>query len=580
MIPWHRDYTADIKKLKFESDQGIRFPQTALVKFHVKEREQPIVELLGHLSEKELYEAIDRGEAINLDQCYVEKFSLRDYRLTRNMDLREKIVIKGFTARNTLFGGQSCLDFSYAIVEGEEFSLEGSWMTHGDLCFEAACFRNERTIFHNTRFPDGHLNFKNVRFEASETSFKNARFGEGDKDFQYLSTTRGNLNFINADFSSGNVNFINANFGSGNVSFKVARFGKGRVDFHFSGFKSNIISFERCEFGEGRVDFRTVEFGSARVNFNRSVFGDGEVTFDECGLDGGKFSFKRVVFGSGNVGFEELLFENVDASFERTSFGSGRLSFYRSLFGNLSLAKCHLDGFVDLRVKEALSIDLNETVVRDILDIHPIDFQSEIKTISLAGMRLMGRIYIDWKQSRVKQLIYHQEHTGHRVKAEQFRILKENFQSQGLYSFEDKAYVEFKRNESKAELQDAVKSNPWSALWHYPQYFFKLALFDRAGLYATSPVRVLFTMLTSFIFFSLLYYVLMIGGSGDIIASVDDHLNNMPRAFYHSAITFLTIGYGDHYPFGSIRWVSAIEGFFGLFLMSYFTVAFVRKVLR
>jgi hypothetical protein len=54
----------------------------------------------------------------------------------------------------------------------------------------------------------------------------------------------------------------------------------------------------------------------------------------------------------------------------------------------------------------------------------------------------------------------------------------------------------------------------------------------------------------------------------------------MARAFYHSAITFLTIGYGDHYPYGSIRWVSSMEGFFGLFLMSYFTVAFVRKVLR
>jgi hypothetical protein len=61
---------------------------------------------------------------------------------------------------------------------------------------------------------------------------------------------------------------------------------------------------------------------------------------------------------------------------------------------------------------------------------------------------------------------------------------------------------------------------------------------------------------------------------------VDDHLSMVARSFYHSAITFLTIGYGDHYPFGAVRWVSAIEGFFGLFLMSYFTVAFVRKVLR
>ena len=35
-----------------------------------------------------------------------------------------------------------------------------------------------------------------------------------------------------------------------------------------------------------------------------------------------------------------------------------------------------------------------------------------------------------------------------------------------------------------------------------------------------------------------------------------------------------------HYPYGAVRWVSSLEGFFGLFLMSYFNVAFERKILR
>ncbi len=52
------------------------------------------------------------------------------------------------------------------------------------------------------------------------------------------------------------------------------------------------------------------------------------------------------------------------------------------------------------------------------------------------------------------------------------------------------------------------------------------------------------------------------------------------KAIYYSAITFLTIGYGDYYPLGASQWLAGIEGFIGLFLMSYFTVAFVRKVLR
>ena len=125
-----------------------------------------------------------------------------------------------------------------------------------------------------------------------------------------------------------------------------------------------------------------------------------------------------------------------------------------------------------------------------------------------------------------------------------------------------------------------MKEKPFFAIYKYPLYWFKLGLFDRAGLYATSPVRVLITMLTCFVVFSLVYYFMLLWSPADIIASVDDQLSMMARSFYHSAITFLTIGYGDHYPYGAVRWVSAIEGFFGLFLMSYFTVAFVRKVLR
>lgn len=580
MIPIHREYKVEIKKLKFESERGIGYPHTALIHFYLHEKEQPMVELMGHMEEMEIYKQIDRGETIILDNCFIEKFSLRDYRLTRNLDVREKIVIKGFSAKNALFAGGANLDFSNAVFEGEEFSLEDSWISKGEVSFESARFKTNRSVFHNTHFPEGYLNFKNVSFESEEITFKNSNFGKGEKDFQYLRIERGNLNFINADFSEGNVNFINSEFGKGDISFKVARFGAGKVDFHFATFKSKIISFDRTEFGDGRVDFRTVDFGTGRVNFNRARFGDSEVNFDECNMESGKFSFKRAFFGFGDISFDQMFFENIDVNFERTMFGSGKLSFYKSQFKSLSMKFCHLDGYVDLRVSKSQSIDLSSTVIRDIIDMNPHEFRSELESISLAGMRLIGRIYIDWNLSGVKQLIYAQEGANHRIKAEQFRLLKENFQTLGHYSDEDRAYVEFKRNEAKAELSDSLLKNRWRSIYNYPLYIFKLLLFDRAGLYATSPVRVLVTMLTTFVLFSIIYLLLIVNSSSDIISTVDDQLSNVSRAFYHSAITFLTIGYGDHYPSGSIRWVSSLEGFFGLFLMSYFTVAFVRKVLR
>jgi len=40
------------------------------------------------------------------------------------------------------------------------------------------------------------------------------------------------------------------------------------------------------------------------------------------------------------------------------------------------------------------------------------------------------------------------------------------------------------------------------------------------------------------------------------------------------------VGYGDCSPVGLFKFLSPIEGFIGVFLMSYFTVAFVRKILR
>ncbi|MCK4747458.1 MAG: two pore domain potassium channel family protein, partial [Bacteroidales bacterium] len=568
MIPGHAAFKVEIKKLKFETEAGIKFPGTALIQFQVKDREKPVVELMGFMEEKEIYNAIDRGDVLNLDHCYIEKFSLKDYRLTRNMEPREKVILKGFTAKNSLFSGQATLDFSHAVFEGEAFSLDQAWISRGDIIFESSRFKTNMVSFHNTRLPDGYFNFKNVSLESAEVTFKNCQFGTGEKDFQYASFGTGNLSFINTDFSDGNVNFINTDFGRGDISFKVSRFGEGWVDFHFATFKDGNTSFERTEFGNGRVDFRTVEFGTGRVNFNRSVFGVGEVSFDECEMDSGKFSFKRAEFGSGDISFEEVMFEHIDVSFERTSFGDGKISFYNSWFHTLSLRFCHLNGFVDLRVNQSQSIDLSNSIVRDIIDINPHEFAARIQTISMAGMRLIGRIYVDWKLNNMKQLINSQPESTQRIKAEQFRILKENFKNLGLYNDEDRAYVAFKRAESKAELAESQAKSSINALLHYPFYWFKLGLFDKAGLYATSPVRVLLTMLTFFVLFSFTYFLLMVNTNADIIASVDDQLSTLSRAFYHSAITFLTIGYGDQYPFGSIRWVSSIEGFFVLFLMS------------
>jgi hypothetical protein len=402
------------------------------------------------------------------------------------------------------------------------------------------------------------------------------------KDFHDASFGNGITTFANTEFNDGDVTFINTQFGNGNVSFKIARFGTGKIDFHYSKFKNGDISFERTEFGDGRVDFRTAEFHSGRVNFNRAVFGEGDVSFEASGLDKGKISFRRTQFGEGIIDFELAEFDNVDANFNRAVFGEGSISFHNARFGSLSLASCHLDYYLDLRLAHCGHIDLSDTVARDIIDLKPYDFNLDIGSINFSGMRLIGRIFIDWTQNKVQRLIYDQTDTGNRQKAEQFRVLKENFRITGQYRDEDKAYVEFKRLESKSVLEESVSGKRLNAIWMYPLYWLKLVILDWAGLYATNPVRVMITMLVCYTFFSIVFMLLSIFTSADIVSALGDpdRLNLVAKSFYHSAITFLTIGYGDYYPSGIIRWVSSVVGFTGLFLMSYFTVAFVRKILR
>jgi hypothetical protein len=406
-------------------------------------------------------------------------------------------------------------------------------------------------------------------------------FGRGSKDFQDVSFGEGDVLFVNAEFNDGDVSFVNTQFGHGNISFKVARFGSGRVDFHYAKVGEGDISFERTEFGDGRVDFRTVEFGTGRVNFNRAIFGNGDVSFEASQIKEGKISFTKAIFGEGNISFELAEYDHAETSFDRSDFNGGNISFYNARFKSLLLTSCHLDHYTDLRVAKCSFIDLSDTVARDIIDLKPYEFDIRVDTINFSGMRLLGRIFIDWEKNHVKKLIMSQKDTSRRTKAEQFRTLKQNFNITGQYSDEDKAYVEFKRLESKAILEEAIQKQRFSGIWMYPLYIFKLVIFDLAGLYATNPVRVMISMLVSYSTFSLIAAMLVLTTDSSIISSMGDNsLGLIAKSFYYTAITFLTIGYGDYYPSGTLHWFAGIVGWVGLFLMSYFTVAFVRKVLR
>ena len=562
----YTNYRVEVKNLKYTTDDGKVFPKTAIVTLLDDKDKSVSVELFGYFETEELY----------------KNLSLSIYRSERGIDKKEYVELKGLSAHHSFFESKFGTDFSFSEFSEGDLSFEGTHFAKGDVSFNSAKFGKGEVNFSNTLFRDGNIDFANAIFDSGDFIFKNSVIHDDKMDFQYTDFGIGLVSFANTEFCCNQVSFINTNFSDGEVNFKVARFKGESIDFHFSKFGKGNISFERTEFGDSNVDFRTVEFNDGRINFNRSVFGDCNVSFEGSQINKGKFSFKKAKFGKGHLNFELAEYDNCELTFESTDFGEGDISFHNSRFKSLSMKSCHLDHYLDLRVAKCDVMDLSDTIARDIIDLQPYDFDVDIRLLDLTGMRLIGVINIDWRSNRVKKMIKEQNESSCRQLAEQFRMLKENFRLTGKYGDEDQAYIQFKRHEAKADLQESIKRNPMNAFWQYPAKAFQWLVFDQVGLYATNPLRVLFSMVVGYLFFSFIYVVLQLFTSAGITSSVGDpdHLSTVQVALYHSAITFLTIGYGDYYPTGVIRWISGFEGFVGLFLMSYFTVAFVRKILR
>jgi hypothetical protein len=582
MITGYSSYRVEVKDVKFIAEDGRVCPKTAIVTLFDQSNGQCGSELFGAIDMTEVYTMIRDGKDLNFDNYYLSEFSLGSYRRHNNLDKKDFVELHNFSARNAFFESKVVTDFSYSSFSDGDVDFEGAHFARGKVLFNGSDFGNGNVIFTNTLFRDGHIEFTGSVFGDGDFLFKNAVVKDGIKDFQDLKFGHGEISFANTEFNYGELLFINTQFGNGRFNFKVTRITGGKVDFHYAAFGDCEVTFERAEFGNSRVDFRTVDFGSGRINFNRSIFGNGDVNFEGASCRSGKIQFKKAEMGAGPKNFNLMEMVNAEIYFERTEFGNGDVSFNNSHIKVLSLKSCHLDHYVDLRLARAELLDISDTIVRDIVDLEPYDFKVDLDVLDMSGMRLIGKIYIDWELNNCKKVITGQKETSIRSKAEQFRILKTNFSGTGKYDDEDDAYVMFKRFEAAAVLKDAIDKNKMARLWAYPVFAFKWLVFDKIGLYATSPGRVLISVIFFWFFFAISYYAIDLMGLGKTISSVNnpDNLSTFLQSFYHSGVTFFTIGYGDVFPRGASRILSVMEGFMGVFMMSYFTVAFVRKVLR
>jgi len=383
---------------------------------------------------------------------------------TDYLNFNEITLNNGINFKNAIFT-DGIKQFEKLDVAKGDVNFNNVDFNNGNISFQDSKLGIDRKTFIFSRFGDGFIDFTRTNFGGNlisfertnlgdgNISFRSADFGTGTVDFRRTEFGNGEKIFIHTDFGDGNVKFVNSIFKSGKVSFRLADFGKGNVDFHFTHFKKTDLLFDRTKFHDGTFNFRGVDIERGRVNFNHLEFGNGDFIFESFELKKGTFSIKNSVFGKGFFNFENAMCSNISLTVENVDFGYGSVSFLNSNFKKIILKNTQINSYFDLRVKKTEELDLANTVIKDVLDLNPTKGMLNINDIRLQGVRLLGRIYIDWIGSDIKNKILSQE-VSFKEKSDQFRILKENYRNMGLYEFEDLAYVEFKRMESKVKLNE------------------------------------------------------------------------------------------------------------------------------
>lgn len=595
-------------------------------------------EEFGYWDKDAVYQGIREGNEVCLDNLYIRDFTLSDVRKT---DF-DRVRLINFSARHTFFDGNtdfSISEFAGASTSFRESIFHGTTVDFRDVRFNSGelDFGKTELTLRNIYFNDSHFDhcpmdfggmvvrtgdfhFFRVHCNASTLNFTSAHFSDGFKDFRKIQVCGSNIIFRSVFFNDGDTDFIEMKLDKGNIDFRLARFGSGELNFggshlgegdkDFSGvvFPRGMVSFTGAKLGKGslhmidatfrkgNIHFNSCNFGCEDIHITSTDFGDGFLEFTDSHFDTAVFNIVSCRFGRGDIDFNRSNLSKTTLNFYGTEFNQGKLNFFDTVADTVTFHECTFDNHVYLNFESCNFLSILNSIIEKTMDLRSnvaLNTQ-KIKVINLSGTKNLGHIYIDWRMNRVRSMIYSQgDGTDIMDKACQFRLLKENFRSIGQYDDEDYAYVEFKRCQREGRYNQQVVM-----LKAFEQSLFlrgigigkawlnevlNWLLFDSIGRYGTSPFSVFIAMVQTIIIFSLIYLApdVHLAHTGLFAGSPDFFANKVMLAVYQSIQTFLTIGYGQVNPgnFTAVI-VSGLEGFIGVFLMSYFTVSVVRKLLR
>jgi len=228
----------------------------------------------------------------------------------------------------------------------------------------------------------------------------------------------------------------------------------------------------------------------------------------------------------------------INCNFEQTNLSHAD-------FRNSSIIDCNFEEAdltsLELHASKLMNCNLSNAEIRDVtLDATIVDERTHFgKTLRTESEKNFHAATIEYKQ------------------------IKEMYKNSSLRNQAD--FYHYREMVAKRKTASTTNPNRWL------NYFFG----DLVCKYGTSFVRV---FLWSLIVVGICAVILLrhdsLAVSGKPVeASFGD-------ALYFSLATFTTLGYGDFHPVGMMRFLAGAESFFGVVLMSLFTVIAARKIIR
>ena len=337
------------------------------------------------------------------------------------------------------------------------------------------------------------------------------------------------------------------------------------------------------------------------VNFQETNIESDEFKFNDVCAIGGKIDFAGTIFKTDLLNFNSVISDNI-VRFLRISFVCKEIRFYRSEIHTLQFINCEFDCAKAEFQMKCTTLIFNEGVNKSIINLKNLN---GIKHFCIYEFSNLGRILMLFTPKQLIQFISTSEpvifvsHTkwripDHKDKADQYFTLKQNFNYLGEYDSEDKIYCEYMRENRKSILQSKfheAKKN----LMNVPSFFiygifhflYKYLLCDVMGSYATSPQRVFKTILCVIFLFSCIYMstfhqnINLLCYDNLCFKNVMLFISAMQESIYLSGSIFLNNGVASG-PSKTLllKYIMLMENFCGIFFMTYFTVAFIRRILR